>query len=70
MAGEVALDVAYQDANTRGRVDKLPSILLNGFRAYYPLEKPLEGVVSVTLVFPGPSTVEVSEVEVTGTIGR
>jgi hypothetical protein len=40
---------------------------LSGFRAYYPLEKPLEGVVGLTLAFPGPSMVEVSEIEVMGT---
>ena len=34
----------------------------------YPLDKPLEAVVGLTLVFPGPSMVEVSEIEVMGTI--
>ena len=48
--------------------DKLPSILSSGFRSYYPLDKPLEAVVGLTLVFPGPSMVEVSEIEVMGTI--
>jgi hypothetical protein len=64
---EIALDIVYGDRDGRNRVDKLPSILLSGFRAYYPLKKPLEGVVGLTLVFPGPSMVEVSEIEVMGT---
>ena len=59
---EVALDVGYRD-----RVEKLPSILI-GFRTYYPLNKPLEAVVRLTLVFPGRSTIEVSEVEILGRV--
>jgi len=65
---EIALDVVYADRDGRKRTDKLPSILSSGFRSYYPLEKPLEAVVGLTLVFPGPSMVEVSEIEVIGTI--
>jgi hypothetical protein len=64
---EVALDVAYGNRDGRKLADRLPSILLSGFRVYYPLKKPLEGVVGLTLVFPGPSIVEVSEIEVMGT---
>jgi hypothetical protein len=65
---EVALDVVYEDRDGRSRTDKLPSTLFSGFRAYYPLEKPLERVVGLTFVFPGPSMVEVSEIEVMGTL--
>ena len=65
---EVALDVAFGDAGGRERIEKLPSVLLKGFRAFFPLEKPLEGVLSLTLVLPGRSMIEVSEVEVMGTI--
>ena len=65
---EVALDVVYADRDGRKRTDKLPSILSGGFRSYYPLDKPLEAVVGLTFVFPGPSMVEVSEIEVMGTI--
>jgi hypothetical protein len=65
---EVALDVTYGDLDGKRRVEKLPSTWLAGFRAYYPLEKPLAGVVELTLVFPGRSMVEVSEVEVMGTL--
>jgi hypothetical protein len=65
---EVALDIVYGDRDGRQRVEKQPSIMLGGFRAYYPLEKPLEGVVGLTLVFPGPSMIEVSEIEVMGTM--
>jgi hypothetical protein len=65
---EVALDVVYEDRDGRRRTDKLPSTLLRGFRAYYPLEKPLDRVVGLTFVFPGPSMVEVSEIEVMGTL--
>ena len=57
----------YGDRDGRKRVDKQPSIMLSGFRAYYPLDKPLEGVAGLTLVFPGPSMIEVSEIEVMGT---
>ena len=64
---EVALDIVYGDRDGRKRVDKQPSIMLSGFRTYYPLDKPLEGVVGLTLVFPGPSMIEVSEIEVMGT---
>jgi hypothetical protein len=65
---EVALDVVYSDRDGRTRTDRLPSILLSGFRSYFPLEKRLEAVVGLTLVFPGPSMVEVSEIEVLGTV--
>jgi len=64
---EAALDVVYADRDGRTRTEKLPSIAMSGFRAYYPLDKSLTGVVGLTLVFPGPSVVEVSEIEVMGT---
>jgi hypothetical protein len=65
---EVALDVVYSDRDGRTRTDRLPSISLSGFRSYFPLEKRFEAVVGLTLVFPGPSMVEVSEIEVMGTV--
>jgi len=45
---------------------KLPSIEVTGFRLYYPLEEPAQNVTEVTVVFPGPSSLEVSELEVMG----
>lgn len=66
---EMALDIAYSQ-NGQTRTDKQPSIALKGFRVFYPLDKPLENVVALTLVFPGPSMIEVSEIEVLGTTGR
>jgi hypothetical protein len=58
--------VIYADSDGRRRVEKLRSIWLTGFRSYYPLEKPLTSVVELSLVFPGPSYVEVTELEVMG----
>jgi hypothetical protein len=45
---------------------KMPSVEITGFRLYYPLEKPSQNITSVTVVFPGPSILEVSELEVMG----
>ena len=62
---EFAVDVTTQKNGTTF-VRKMPSIEATGFRLYYPLEKPVQNVTDVTIVFPGPSTLEVSELEVMG----
>jgi hypothetical protein len=63
----VALDVVFAHPDGSRRTERLPSVSLAGFRSYYPVEQPLDCVVELRLVFPGPSMIEVSEVEVLGT---
>ena len=60
-----ALDVTRL-INDRTEVEKLPSFNVNGFRVFYPLNEPLANVVELLVVFPGPSIVEVAELEVLG----
>jgi hypothetical protein len=64
---EVALDVVYALPDGGRRTDRLPSVGLSGFRSFFPVKQPLERVVEMRLVFPGPSMIEVSEIEVLGT---
>jgi len=49
---------------------KLPSIEVTGFRLYYPLKEPVQNVTEVSVVFPGPSILEVLELEVMGVSGK
>jgi len=65
---ECALDVRT-GAPAKERWTKLPSEALRGFRAFYPLAKPLHQVTALKIVFPGPSMIEVSEVEIFGSAG-
>ena len=60
-----ALDVARL-TNDRLTLEKLPSFKVDGFRVIYPLNEPLANVIELLVVFPGPSIVEVAEVEVLG----
>ena len=60
-----ALDVTRL-IHDRETVEKLPSFAVDGFRAFYPLSEPLTNVVELVVVFPGPSIVEVAELEVLG----
>lgn len=62
---EFAIDVTRQVGGEE-TVQKLPSSPVSGFRTFYPLEKPLADVVELLLVFPGPSMIEVAELEVMG----
>jgi hypothetical protein len=63
---EFAIDVTRR-ADGEGVVQKLASVPVTGFRVFYPLEKPLPDVIELTLIFPGPSMIEVAEIEVMGT---
>lgn len=47
-------------------IQKLPSVKVDGFRVFYPLEQPLADVLELLVVFPGPSLIEVAELEVLG----
>lgn len=47
-------------------VEKLPSVKIDGFRVIYPLKEPLTDVSELQVVFPGPSMIEVAELEVLG----
>jgi len=62
---EFAIDVRRQVGGEE-KVQKLRSVPVTGFRAFYPLEKPLTDVIELLLVFPGPSMIEVAELEVLG----
>ena len=66
---EFAIDVRRQEDGEES-VQKLASISVTGFRAFYPLEKPMPDVIELTLIFPGPSMIEVAEIEVMGTPSR
>jgi hypothetical protein len=52
-----------QSASSRQAFPPRP---VEGFRVYYPLEEPLRQVVELGVVFPGPSMIAVSEIEVMG----
>ncbi len=62
---EFALDLTTID-NGRRLTKRLPSVSVDGFRTFYPLEAPVEHAVEIVIVFPGPSMVEVGELEVLG----
>jgi hypothetical protein len=66
---EFALDLTTEVDGTIA-TRKLPSVEITGFRLYYPLEKPVQNVTELTVVFPGPSMIEVSELEVMGVSGK
>lgn len=51
-------------------VEKLPSATVDGFRVVYPLKEPLTDVLELLVVFPGPSMIEVAELEVLGIPSR
>jgi len=48
------------------QIEKLPAVNVDSFREIYPLNKVLNDVVELTLVFPGPSMIEVAEIYVRG----
>jgi len=60
-----AIDVSRETGGTQA-TQKLPSAETSGFRTFYPLEEALQDVTELLLVFPGPSMIEVAEVEVLG----
>jgi hypothetical protein len=62
---EFAVDLTVEQSGAK-ITRKLQSVEVTGFRLYYPLEKPVRNVTEVTVVFPGPSMLEVSELEVMG----
>lgn len=62
---EFAIDVTTTQ-NGAPVTRKMPSVEVTGFRLYYPLAKPALNVAELTVVFPGPSILEVSELEVMG----
>ena len=62
---EFAVDLTVEQSGAK-ITSKLRSVEVTGFRLYYPLEKSVQNVMEVTVVFPGPSMVEVSELEVMG----
>ena len=64
-----ALDITRL-TNDRERTEKLPSVKIDGFRIFYPLKEPLVDVVGLSVVFPGPSMIEVAELEVLGLLSR
>ena len=64
-----ALDITRL-TNDRERTEKLPSVKVDGFRIFYPLKEPLADVVGLLVVFPGPSMIEVAELEVMGLPSR
>jgi hypothetical protein len=65
---ECALDVAWMGADGERRERKLSSTKIEGFRCFYPLpqDEPLPPATELKIVFPGPSMIAVSEVEVLG----
>jgi hypothetical protein len=62
---EFAVDLTTEHDGTIS-IRKLPSLEVTGFRLYYPLEKPVQNIIELTVVFPGASSIEVSELEVIG----
>jgi hypothetical protein len=64
---EVALDLVRIEKG-RMTTEKLTSTTLKGFRSFYPLSTPLKNVAELDLIFPGPSMVEVAEVELLGRV--
>ncbi len=62
---EFALDITTS-YNGVLSVEKLSSVTVKGFRVYYPLKKKINRVVEVKVIFPGPSMIEVSEIELMG----
>jgi hypothetical protein len=62
---EFAIDVTRQ-VGSEETVQKLPSAPVTGFRTFCPLENPLADVIELLVVFPGPSMIEVAELEVMG----
>lgn len=50
----------------REQIEKLPAVNVDSFREIYPLNKVLNDVVELTFVFPGPSMIEVAEIDVRG----
>ena len=63
---EWALDVETETATGERRWTKLPSEPIRGFRGFFPLSQPLSRVTGVRVVFPGPSMIEVAELEIHG----
>ena len=66
---EFAIDF-ITEVNGTTATRKLPSVEITGFRLYYPLKRPVQNVTEVTVVFPGPSMIEISELEVMGVSGK
>ena len=66
---EFAIDFITEE-NRITATRKLPSVEITGFRLYYPLKKAVQNVTEVTVVFPGPSMIEISELEVMGVSGK
>jgi hypothetical protein len=64
-ATELAIDLT-EKKNGAIFIRKVPSVEITGFRLYYPLRKTVRNVTELTVVFPGPSILEVSELEVMG----
>jgi hypothetical protein len=62
---EFAVDIVTETEGVQS-IEKLPSVPINGFRVFYPIESLYENVVAVKLVFPGTSLIELSEIEVIG----
>lgn len=61
---EFAVNVTFKSPSSRKQ--KLPSVRIDSFRSFYPIDEPLENVKELEIVFPGPSTVAVAELEVLG----
>lgn len=62
---EFAVDIVMETDGVQS-IEKLPSVPINGFRVFYPLKSLYENVAAIQLVFPGPSLIELSEIEVIG----
>ena len=60
-----AVDVASL-IDHREQIEKLPAVNVDSFRVIYPLNEVLSNVVELMLVFPGPSMIEVAEIDVRG----